>query len=200
MSPHGPIRRIAVSLAQHAAHMLPKERSEWGRAMTTEVAYIENDVAAIRWSLGCALASYREMTRMNRLNFETSRGLLGLEASVCLGPLTLLWLIALYTMLSTQSGAASILVPILLGTLGPIALARALYIIALARPIPGTSFAVFALGFATLALLQTTSVATPWFAFDRRVWMLNSILPAVACAHLAFIGFGDRAQRETRAA
>ena len=52
-------RRWAVRLALHAACMMPGARSPWADAMRRELDYIADDAAALRWALGCVLASYR---------------------------------------------------------------------------------------------------------------------------------------------
>jgi len=52
-------RRWAMRLAQHAAGVMPGARSPWADAMRRELDYIEHDSAALRWALGCVLASYR---------------------------------------------------------------------------------------------------------------------------------------------
>jgi pimeloyl-ACP methyl ester carboxylesterase len=52
-------RRLAVRLAQHAARIMPGARSPWADAMRRELDYIKDDPAALRWALGCILASYR---------------------------------------------------------------------------------------------------------------------------------------------
>jgi hypothetical protein len=52
-------RRLAVKLAQHAAWILPGAGSPWADAMRHELDYIDDDPAALRWALGCILASYR---------------------------------------------------------------------------------------------------------------------------------------------
>jgi pimeloyl-ACP methyl ester carboxylesterase len=52
-------RRLAVKLAQHASWVLPGARSPWADAMRREVEYIEDDLAALRWALGCVVAGYR---------------------------------------------------------------------------------------------------------------------------------------------
>lgn len=52
-------RRWTVKLAQHAAWVLPGARSPWADAMRRELDYIADDPAALRWALGCVLASYR---------------------------------------------------------------------------------------------------------------------------------------------
>jgi len=52
-------RRWAVTLARHAARVLPGARSPWADAMRHELDYIEDDGAALRWALGCVVASYK---------------------------------------------------------------------------------------------------------------------------------------------
>jgi hypothetical protein len=52
-------RRLAVSLARHAARVLPGARSPWAEAMRRELDYIDDDPAAVRWALGCVLVSYK---------------------------------------------------------------------------------------------------------------------------------------------
>ena len=52
-------RRLAVTLVQHAAGVMPGARSPWADAMRRELDYIGDDPAALRWALGCIWASYR---------------------------------------------------------------------------------------------------------------------------------------------
>jgi hypothetical protein len=52
-------RRRAVKLAQHASWVLPGAQSPWAEAMRRELDYIEDDRAALRWAVGCVLASYK---------------------------------------------------------------------------------------------------------------------------------------------
>ena len=51
-------RRCAVRLARHSAWVLPGAGSPWADAMRHELAYIEDDPTALRWALGCVVASY----------------------------------------------------------------------------------------------------------------------------------------------
>jgi hypothetical protein len=53
------LRRLARTLAQHAACVMPYARSPWAEAMRRELDYIADDPAALRWALGCVVASYR---------------------------------------------------------------------------------------------------------------------------------------------
>jgi PadR family transcriptional regulator, regulatory protein PadR len=52
-------RQAAARLARHAAAVLPAAQSPWARAMRHELDYIEDDRLALRWALGCVLASYK---------------------------------------------------------------------------------------------------------------------------------------------
>jgi len=52
-------RRWAVKLAQHTSWVLPGAQSPWAEAMRRELDYIEDDAAALRWAVGCVLASYK---------------------------------------------------------------------------------------------------------------------------------------------
>jgi hypothetical protein len=52
-------RRLALLLAQHAASVLPGASSPWAEAMRRELDYVDDDPAAVRWALGCIVASYR---------------------------------------------------------------------------------------------------------------------------------------------
>jgi hypothetical protein len=52
------LRMIAVVLAEHASHVMPRMRSPWADAMRRELDYIEDDHAALRWAIGSVSASY----------------------------------------------------------------------------------------------------------------------------------------------
>jgi hypothetical protein len=54
----GRSRRIAIGMTRHAAWVLPVVRSAWAEAMRSELDYIGDDRAALRWALGCITASY----------------------------------------------------------------------------------------------------------------------------------------------
>lgn len=188
-----PLRRVATAIAGHACRVLPPNRRDWGRAMSSEVESIDQDVDAMLWSFGCAFASYRErMHIMAKSILNVARWVLGLEALACLGPLTLLWIITLYTLGTTEASARSIIVPITIAAMGPIGLLLAILVV-VRRNIPANLFALLASAFAASGLLQIIAVDTLWwFAFDWRVWLLNSMLPGLACAHLALIRFTEQ--------
>ncbi|HET6237925.1 MAG TPA: alpha/beta fold hydrolase [Acetobacteraceae bacterium] len=52
-------RQIVLKLVQHARWVLPGAGSPWADAMRHELDYIADDPAALRWAIGCVLASYR---------------------------------------------------------------------------------------------------------------------------------------------
>jgi hypothetical protein len=70
-------RRLAVTLARHAAQVLPGARSPWHDAMQCELDYIKDDGAALRWALGCVVASYKtRLARPGITRFITARDVL----------------------------------------------------------------------------------------------------------------------------
>jgi len=46
------IRRTAEWLAAQASRALPPDKADWARAMTHELAYVHDDVEALKWALG----------------------------------------------------------------------------------------------------------------------------------------------------
>lgn len=50
-------RRIALKVVKHASRVLPGAQSAWADAMRHELDYIEDDRTALRWAIGCLLAS-----------------------------------------------------------------------------------------------------------------------------------------------
>jgi hypothetical protein len=54
------LRRLALRLMQHVAHVLPASRQEWAEAMRNELEHIDGDLGAVRWAAGCVVASYVE--------------------------------------------------------------------------------------------------------------------------------------------
>src|ERR1700761_3500423 len=51
-------RKIAVMFAEHASRVMPRARSPWADAMRRELDYIEDDRAALHWTIGAVTASY----------------------------------------------------------------------------------------------------------------------------------------------
>jgi len=66
-------RRLARKVAGHASWVLPGARSGWADAMRRELDYIEDDRAALRWAIGCAMASYMaRLAALPRLHWRVS--------------------------------------------------------------------------------------------------------------------------------
>jgi hypothetical protein len=73
------VRRLAVALMAHAAEILPPARSTWAEAMIHEIRHMEGDLEALRWAVGCVLASYLESIKvMNMIHTWYARWLLAL--------------------------------------------------------------------------------------------------------------------------
>ena len=73
------LERLAAGRRMHLISF--EKRAEWARAMVLEMEHIEGDRAALRWSFGCVLASYREGLRMTRSDLVVSRWLLGISTN-----------------------------------------------------------------------------------------------------------------------
>lgn len=58
------LRRAANMVLHHAASVLPSRHAVWADAMRNELPHIAGDGEALRWALGCLLASYLERLRI----------------------------------------------------------------------------------------------------------------------------------------
>jgi hypothetical protein len=68
-------RRIARKVADHASWALPGARSGWADAMRRELDYIEDDRAALRWAIGCVMASYAaRLAALQRSRWRVTSG------------------------------------------------------------------------------------------------------------------------------
>ena len=186
------IRRIAEHVVAHAERALGARHRDWGRAMRAELDHIDGSLRALRWSLGCVAASYQERFRvMNRTHVQISSWLFGIEALVCLGPLTLLWCVAVLN-LSRLSGEPNVVWSTLFATIAPIGLLLALRFSAAGKvPSRKVTYSLTA-AFLVLGLLQIAGMAreaasagTFWFGFEWKLVVLFSVLPAVCCWHLS---------------
>jgi hypothetical protein len=63
------LRRLASVLIAHAFNVFPSGRAPWGEAMKHELDYIEGDIEAMRWALGCVAASYVQRSREHPRSF-----------------------------------------------------------------------------------------------------------------------------------
>ncbi len=56
-------RRLPRILCTVATHLLPASRRSWADGMIAELAYVDDDRAALRFACGCLLAAVRERAR-----------------------------------------------------------------------------------------------------------------------------------------
>lgn len=64
MTPRGLfVRRAATALMFKAVQIMPPGRASWAAAMQNEMTLIESDKEALRWAVGCLLASTSEKIR-----------------------------------------------------------------------------------------------------------------------------------------
>lgn len=191
-------RRVAVLLVNHAAWASPPKRKEWFQAMANELEHVPGAASALRWALGCTLASYLErLDIMNQSLTNLPRWLLSLEMAICLVPLTWLF-IAVLTM--TGRGVMPLEYGILSGSatlLGPLGLGVALRIVFFTEtPVGGATTAILALLTAWTALAYTGQLLhNGTYLSMWREYVLLVLLPAVAVIHLLRINSQRRALR-----
>ena len=207
MSTPSPLfRRIAERLAAHAARVLPENRDSWARAMRNEIVYMPRGRDALRWALGCVVASYLERSRiMNVGTLRVSRWVLAVEMLVCF-----FWLTGMFGALVSRGlyGSAWPLpmdawfFTMLSGTaVGPIGLVAAFKSVVLGRPrLSRATEALLCvpaawtfLGFGGQLLARGGwFIADPDRAFDAlALFILFAALPALGVAHLVYLSRGE---------
>ena len=75
MSDKGPLsQRMARRLTAHAGCLLEKKRPEWAQAMRSELEYVPQGFAALRWSIGCLFAGYMKRAEIMEIgSLKTAR-------------------------------------------------------------------------------------------------------------------------------
>ena len=190
-------RKAADLLVGHAAWVAPPERKEWFHAMGNELEHVPRGASALRWALGCTLASYLERINiMTRSLTNLPRWLLSLELAVCLIPLTWLF-IAILAM--TARGRFPVEFGILSGSatlLGPVCLAVAVRIVFVRKGSVGrvtTTLLPLLAAWTVVAYSgQLLHSGTPFSAWWRE-WVLIALLPCWAVVHLLQINSERRA-------
>ena len=186
------IRRTAEWLAAQASRALPPDKADWARAMTHELAYVRDDVEALKWALGCVATSYSE--RIKAMQTGTlngmSRWVLALEMFACFVPLSLLFAAVVGVMAAGIMPAPDALLYLSAAVSGPIGLAVALNVIARNRAVSKMLLATMLVAASwTLAAFviqgrpgMDSPITSQW-----REFVLIALLPAVGAAHLAFV-------------
>ena len=206
------IRSFAARVLGYAEWLLPQGKAEWARAMRSELQHIDGDHEALKWALGCLLASIKMRSSAMVLgNFRVSRWVLALEMALCFVPLSLGW----FDIVFGQSGVVRLNADIveryffavpggttmlilifataILGVLGPVGVLLALRAIVLNQPVRSRQIAYAVIAGSVLVgavlLAQTLlfgSIATvPEIA---GMLIMFSALPAAGMAHLAHLG------------
>jgi hypothetical protein len=87
------LRRLTSALMRFAARLLPTRRSDWAKAMRSELEQFESDRDALVWAVGCVVAGVKE--RINAVfigSLRIPRWILAPEMLLCFVPLTIGWL------------------------------------------------------------------------------------------------------------
>ena len=182
------LRRLASAPLVLASALVPASHREWLDGMRVEVAYIESDAVALRWALGCVVASLKWRARvMLTLNGRISRPVLVLEWLMCFGPLTLMWIVSLLYVrwggLPTDL-AVKLSVGVACATLGPVALLVALMVTLSKQSQAMTRIARWLpVAAGAMCLLQLLDIGK-WFRFDPGTFVLLSLLPLLGCLHV----------------
>ena len=182
--------RIAVRLVRHAAKVLPPNREHWADAMAAELAHIPDDPAALKWALGCVLASYSErIQHMTTVKPGLSRWVLFVEMLCFLAMPTLGFFDVLTPPYYAPLRVTVFILSIAL--LGPVALVVAFKTVVLNRPklpaVAGWALRILA-AWALLANLMYLLASNGAMQLDWwRGYMLVALLPALAAAHLIYL-------------
>jgi hypothetical protein len=185
-----PQHQLAIRLVQHAGKVLPADREHWAEAMAAELAHIPDDAAALKWAVGCVIASYSErIDDMSTSRPGLSRWVLCVEM-FCFFIMPVLGFIDVltppyYTPLRDTVFILSV------ASLGPIGLAFAFKAVVLNRPaLPrvGTWALGLLAGWALLAWLIYSVVRNGTMDLEWwRAYALVAVLPALAAAHLIYL-------------
>jgi hypothetical protein len=194
--------RIAVRLVRHAARVLPPNREHWADAMAAELAHIPEDSTALKWALGCVVASYSErIQHMTTVRVGLSRWVLCVEMFCFFLMPTLGFFDVLTPPYYTPLRVTVFLLSVAL--LGPVGLAVAFKTVVLNRPaLPksgawalGLLAAWALLAFMLYMLARNGVIDLDWW----RGYILVALLPALAAAHLIYLAARSRTVGATMA-
>jgi len=159
--------------------------------MCAEFDHVDEKSDVLGWAIGCVVASYAERIRfMNRSSLLVSKWVIGLEALLCFGPLTLLWLVAV-AKLPQFMGEPKVLFDIAVITISPLSLLLALRFVLFGNLLRRNLLISLAIAFLAVGVLM---IAGKWLRAGRAfLWsdvewnlpILVSIMPALCCWHLS---------------
>jgi hypothetical protein len=182
--------RAALRLLQHAAKVLPPNREHWADAMAAEIAHIPDDAAALKWAVGCVVASYSERIEdMTTVRPGLSRWVLFVEMFCFLAMPTF----GFFDVLTPPYYAPlRVTVFILsLALLGPVGLVVAFKTVVLNRPrLPTVAAWALRILAAWVLLADLMYLLALNGAMDLDWWrgyILIALLPALAVVHLVYL-------------
>ena len=186
---------IARHLVNHAVHVMPGDRREWAQAMRNEINHLPIGMNAIRWAIGCVIASHKERMAVMKLgNLKVSRLVLSFEMLMCFGIHTFLLLYIFFSPIfrpSLFSPMVLSLIPFLVGPIGLIFAFRIIVLkhtsmsrIMLAALCILAIWTVTAISIQLLNVYGTHTTNTEWLGF---IYLYFAILPAFGTAHLVYI-------------
>jgi len=190
VSPHeSRLQSVARVLITHALRVAPAARRPWIEAIAGELAHLHGSRTVLVWALGAVFVGYRErFAGMARFTTVIPRWLLALEMTLCLVPLT--WLFVAIVDRIVQ-GSMPLRMGLLYGSaalLGPVGVLLALRALlgprrALSRVMLGAAIALLA----WTVLAESGLVLHMAFSNWWREYTLIALLPALGVTHLLFI-------------
>lgn len=195
-------RTVARRLLAHAVSVLPAGHSGWAKAMRNELDYIQQDVVACRWAIGCLSACYiariKTMEVREMKTVSISRVVLSLEMLLCFVVPTGTVLSGFITIIFSESlqfwSTPMSALLLTTGLVGPLGLFLAFKSIVLeTRQMSKRMTFVFS-ALAGWTFVGNTffvlSVASP--GYELRAIILMALLPAVGAAHLVYLANAER--------
>lgn len=193
--------RIARALIAHSERVATEKQREWVGAMARELEHLPGNASVLSWALGCVAVSYKGRLRcMARISEPIPRWALILEMLCCLAPASVYFLFVAtstsqgYTLFLPTGGLSQLQQGLVFSSatlIGPVALVVALRVMASQAYRPRQPTII------TLWIL----VAWSFFIYVKMLLPLGGglrataimlltlvLLPAVAIAHLGWIG------------
>jgi hypothetical protein len=201
-------QRMARCLIAHASRILQKRRADWARAMRSELEYVPQGLPALRWSIGCLFATYRERATIMQMGTlqttKISRVALTLEMLLCFLQPTGAGLLGLFTTPLFAGhppfGAPISVLLVTTSFVGPLGLFLAFKFIVLAQRWMSKRITAVLCALAAWTFVGNTffvlSVASR--GFELRAFVLLALLPVVGAAHLVYLA--NTGRRELAAA
>jgi hypothetical protein len=206
MSEKGPLsQRIARRLIACAGYVLQKRRADWAQAMRCELEHVPQGFAALRWSIGCLFASYKERAEIMEIGSlrtaRISRVVLTLEMLLCflVPTAALLGLFATIVLAGYSPFWGTPISALLLTTslVGPLGLFLAFKSIVLEQLQMSKSITLVFSALAGWTFIGNTffvlSIASP--GYELRGIIITAILPVVGAAHLVYMANTERSTR-----